>query len=118
MKFYKNICFTWIRHTFAKLFPQKLMPYALYKYNRNIFNLLKSTSMDFCSWALLLYLETEAQNTALEIPEDEIPEESGVDSILHSSHRLLKKDSTITKCQALEAFELFKKMAKNLIFKS
>ena len=76
IKFYKDICFTRISYTSAELFSHKLMLYVLYKYKINIFDLLKCTSMDFYIWALALYLEGEAQNAALEIPEDGIAEES------------------------------------------
>ena len=53
--------------------------------------------------------EGEAQDAALELPEDEIAQENSVDAILHRLDRLFKKDSTITKYQALEAFETFKR---------
>ena len=53
--------------------------------------------------------EGEAQDAALELPEDEIAQENSVDAILHRLDRLFKKDSTITKYQALEAFEMFKR---------
>ena len=91
------------------------MPYGLHKYNRNIFDLLKCISMDFCIWSLVLYLEGEAQDAALEIPEDEIAEKSGADSILHSLGRLFKKDFIITKYQPLKAFETFKHPCDMLI---
>ena len=53
--------------------------------------------------------EGEAQDAALELPEDEIAQENSVDAILNRLDRLFKKDSTITKYQALEAFETFKR---------
>ena len=58
---------------------------------------------------LVLSLEGEAQDAALELPEDEVAQESGVDAILRRLDRLFKKDSTITKYQALKAFETFKR---------
>ena len=59
--------------------------------------------------ALVLSLEGEAQDAALELSETEIAKENGADAILHRLDRLFKKDSTITKYQALEAFETFKR---------
>ena len=47
MKFYKDICSAWISRTSADLFSHRLTSYASQKYNRNIFYLLKCTSMDF-----------------------------------------------------------------------
>ena len=41
MKFYKGNCFAWISNTYPKLFTHRLTSYALQKYSRNIFNLLK-----------------------------------------------------------------------------
>ena len=58
---------------------------------------------------LVLSLEGEAQDAALELPEDEIAQKNSVDAILHRLDGLFKKDSTITKYQALEAFEAFKR---------
>ena len=59
--------------------------------------------------ALVLSLEGEAQEAALEIPENDIASENGVDFIINRLNRLYKKDSTITKYQALEAFETFRR---------
>ena len=42
----KDICSAWISCT-SKFFSHRLMSYDLQKYNRNIFGLLKCTSMDF-----------------------------------------------------------------------
>ena len=58
---------------------------------------------------LVLSLEGGAHDAALELPEDEIAQENGADAILHRLDRLFKKDPTITKYQALEAFETFKR---------
>ena len=59
--------------------------------------------------ALVLSLQGEVQDAALELPEDEIAQENGVDGILRRLDRLFNKDSTITKYQALEAFETLKR---------
>ena len=59
--------------------------------------------------ALVLSLKGEAQDAALELPEDEIAQENGVDAILRWLNRLFMKDSSITRYQALEAFETFKR---------
>ena len=40
--------------------------------------------------ALVLLLEGEAQNAALELPEDEIAQENSVDAILHQLNSLRK----------------------------
>ena len=44
----------------------------------------------------------------MEIPENNIASEKGVDVILNHLNRSYKKDSTVTKYQALEAFETFR----------
>ena len=59
--------------------------------------------------ALVLSLKGEAQDAALELPEDEIAQENGVDAILRWLNRLFMKDSSINRYQALEAFETFKR---------
>ena len=58
--------------------------------------------------ALVLSLEEKVHDSTLDVSENEIAKESGGDSILRRLDRLFKKDSTITKYQALEAFEMFK----------
>ena len=58
--------------------------------------------------ALVLSLEREAHDAALELPENVIAQENGVDAILRRLDGLFKKDSTITNYQAWEAFETFK----------
>ena len=58
--------------------------------------------------ALVLYLDGEAQEAVLEIPENDIASENGVDVIINRRNRLYKKDSTVKKYQALEAFETFR----------
>ena len=59
--------------------------------------------------ALVLSLEDEALDAVLEIDDEEIAKEDGVDAIIERLNRLFKKDSTITKYQALEAFETFRR---------
>ena len=61
--------------------------------------------------ALVLSIEDEALDAALEIDESDISKENGVDFITDHLNRLFKKVSTVTKYQALEAFVTFKKPA-------
>ena len=58
--------------------------------------------------ALILSLEGEGQEAVLEIPENDISSENDVNVIINRLNRLCKKDSTVTKYQALEAFEIFR----------
>ena len=58
--------------------------------------------------ALILSLEGEGQDAVLEIPENDISSENDVNVIINRLNRLCKKDSTVTKYQALEAFEIFR----------
>ena len=51
----------------------------------------------------------EAQDAALEIPEDETAKESGVQRILCHLGKLFQKNSNTTTYQALEIFEMFKR---------
>ena len=44
----------------------------------------------------------------MEIPENNIASENGVDVLINHLKRLYKKDSAVTKYQALEAFEMFR----------
>ena len=50
----------------------------------------------------MLSLEDEALDAVLEIDESDISKENGVDFIIDRLNRLFKKDSTVTKYQALE----------------
>ena len=59
--------------------------------------------------ALELSLEDEAQDSVLEINDENITKEKGVDAIIECLTRLFRKDSTITKYQDLEAFEKFRR---------
>ena len=61
--------------------------------------------------ALVLSLEDEALDAVLEIDDEDIAKENDVDAIIERLNRLFKKDSTITKYQALEAFETFERPA-------
>ena len=61
--------------------------------------------------ALVLSLEDEALDAALEIDDEDIAKENGVGAITERLNMLFKKDSTITKYQALEAFETFRRPA-------
>ena len=61
--------------------------------------------------ALALSLEDEALDAVLEIDNEDIAKENGVDAITERLNRLFKKDSTITKYQALEPFEAFRRPA-------
>ena len=63
-----------------------------------------------CS-ALALSLEDEALDAVLEIDNEDIAKENGVDAITERLNRLFKKDPTITKYQALEPFEAFRRPA-------
>ena len=58
--------------------------------------------------ALVLSLEDEALDAVLEIDESDISKENGVDGVIDRLSRLFKKDSTVTKYQALEAFMTLK----------
>ena len=53
---------------------------------------------------LVFSLEGETQKGVLEISENGIASENGVDIIINSFNRLYKKNSTVTKYQVLEAF--------------
>ena len=59
--------------------------------------------------ALVLSLEDKVLDALVEIDDEDIAKENGVDTILERLNRLFKKDSTITKYQALEAFETFRR---------
>ena len=61
--------------------------------------------------ALALSLEDEALDAVLEIDNEDIAKENGVDAITERLNRLFKKDPTITKYQALEPFEAFRRPA-------
>ena len=63
----------------------------------------------------MLSLEDEALDTVLEIDNEDFGKENGEAAIIEHSTRLLKKDSAITKHQALEAFETFKRPESMLI---
>ena len=58
---------------------------------------------------LLLSLEGEAQDAALEVAEDEIVQDDGFDKIISLLDKLFKRDSTVTKYQALELFETYRR---------
>ena len=58
---------------------------------------------------LVLSLEGEAQEAVLEIPKNDNASENGVDVIINRLNSLYKKDSTVTKYQALEALETFRR---------
>ena len=57
----------------------------------------------------MLSLEDKVLDALVEIDDEDIAKENGVDAILERLNRLFKKDSTITKYQALEAFETFRR---------
>ena len=57
----------------------------------------------------MLSLDNESVDAVLELDEQDISKESGVDCIIERLNRLFKKDSTVTKYQALEAFMTFKR---------
>ena len=59
----------------------------------------------------MLSLEDEALDAVLEIDDEDITKENGVDAIIERLNKLFKKDSTITKYQALETFETFRRPA-------
>ena len=61
--------------------------------------------------ALVLSLEDEALDAVLEIDDEDITKENGVDVITERLNRLFKKDSIATKYKALEAFETFRRPA-------
>ena len=63
------------------------------------------------SSALVLSLEDKVPDTVLEIDDEDIAKENGVNAIIERLNRLFNKDSTITKYQALEAFETFRRPA-------
>ena len=58
--------------------------------------------------ALVSSLEDKALDAILEIHESDISKENGVVFLIHSLNSLPKKDSTVTKYKALEAFKTFK----------
>ena len=65
--------------------------------------------------ALILSLEGEAQDTALEINEKEITKDDGIYTIIKRLDRLYLKDSAVTKYKVLEAFETLRRPAKMTI---
>ena len=65
--------------------------------------------------ALILSLEGQAQDAALEINEKGIAKDEGIDTTIKRLDRLYLKDSTVTKYKALEAFETFRRPAKMTI---
>ena len=59
--------------------------------------------------ALVLSLEDESLDAVLEIDDKDIAKENGMDAIIERLNRSFKKDSTITKYKALEAFETLRR---------
>ena len=59
--------------------------------------------------AIVLSLEGEAQDAVLELDESTFAAENGVDLIIARLDKLYKRDSTITKFQALESFQTFRR---------
>ena len=62
----------------------------------------------------MLSLEDEALDAVLVTDDEDIAKEKEVDAIIEHLNRLFKKDSTITRYQALEAFETFRRPASIL----
>ena len=62
----------------------------------------------------MLFLEDEALDVVLEIDDTEIAKYDGVDTTINGLNKLLKKDSNITKYQALEVFQTFRSSIKYL----
>ena len=70
--------------------------------------------------ALVSSLEDEALDAILEIHESDVSKENGVVFFIHCLNSLSKKDSTVTKYRALEAFmtfKTFKHVNTNLLLK-
>ena len=61
--------------------------------------------------ALVSSLEDEVLDAVLELDDEDITKENGVDDMTELLNRLFKKGFTITKYQALEAFETFRRSA-------
>ena len=59
--------------------------------------------------AIVLSLENEALDAVLELEEEQISSENGVDVIINRLDRIYKKDETLENYRALEAFETFKR---------
>ena len=59
----------------------------------------------------MLPLEDKALDAVLEIDDEDITKENDMDAITERLNRLFKKDSAVTKYQALEAFETFRRPA-------
>ena len=59
--------------------------------------------------AIVLSLENEALDAVLELEEETISAENGVDTIIAKLDRIYKKDETLENYMALEAFETFKR---------
>ena len=62
----------------------------------------------------MLSLENEALDVVLAIDDAEIAKDDGVDTTINRLNKLLKKDSMITKYQALEVFQTFRRSMKYL----
>ena len=62
----------------------------------------------------MLSLENEALDVVLAIDDAEIAKDDGVDITINRLNKLLKKDSMITKYQALEVFQTFRRSIKYL----
>ena len=65
--------------------------------------------------ALLLSLEDEAQDAALSLSQAEITSDDGVKKIIEKLDGLFKKDETLKKYHALDAFETYKRPANTTI---
>ena len=63
----------------------------------------------------MLSLEGEALDAVLEIDDEVVAKENGLDAIIERLNRLFKRDSTITKYQALEAFVTFRRPSSTSI---
>ena len=57
----------------------------------------------------MLSLENEALDAVLELDDEDIGKDNGVDVIIDCLNKLFKKHPTITKYQTLEAFDTFKR---------
>ena len=62
----------------------------------------------------MLSFEHETLDAVVEIDESDISKENGVDFIIEHLNRMFKKDSTVSKYQALEAFMTFKRPSNML----
>ena len=64
---------------------------------------------------LLLSLKGEAQEAALQVSEDDLVKDNGIDYVINELDKLYKKDDTLKKFEILDSFETYRRPANTTI---